>query len=463
MVVFKTPQGAEVRGSLLSLNRHAVAFEIYNADAVLRTSSALEKFRIFSQERVTYSGPALVRDLVNTGTGVVCQANLDDLGFAAEFFSFVSQADGLSDRFDEFVREWQKVCQVRPEFKVAVADIQTFLIDLRRWVEQIELGIRTSPRSDRVQLENEAIGKLNAQVIPMVDHLFGHFESVAATLDNSSQPVHRSYAQRLLLPIVLCAPFANRTYNKPLGYAGDYEMVNMMLRDPKEGGSLFAKIFNVWLLHQDSATAHRNRIQFVRERLTQEALRTARLGKPVRILSLGCGPASEVQRFLADGSVADNAQFTLLDFNDETVQYTTRTLENIKRQHRRQTAIQVQKRSVHQVLKDGNRPAVNSPNSGYDLVYCSGLFDYLSDRTCKQLMNIFWDWTKPGGLVLATNVTPLTPNRGSLELVLDWHLIYRDAARFALLTPTSTPPDGVRIYSDDTGVNMFLEARKPDA
>ena len=60
---------------------------------------------------------------------------------------------------------------------------------------------------------------------------------------------------------------------------------------------------------------------------------------------------------------------------------------------------------------------------------------------------------------------PLSPEllRGSLELILDWHLIYRDAARFTTLAPTEAPADGVRVYSDETAVNIFLEARKPDA
>ena len=105
--------------------------------------------------------------------------------------------------------------------------------------------------------------------------------------------MHRSYIQRHLHPIVLCAPFAYRSYRKPLGYAGDYEMVNMMLRDPREGSSLFAKIFNVWLLHQGSAAAHRNRISFLKKRLVEETAAAARAGRKARILNLGCGPAWE--------------------------------------------------------------------------------------------------------------------------------------------------------------------------
>lgn len=461
-VSFLNGLGSESRGTLLRLSRHGAAFELPGSEVVLRTSEALREFKIFAGERVVYSGRAVVRDLVNAGTAIVCEANLDDSSFDPEFFSFVAQPDLLRARFKEFVNDWQKVIQVQPEFKVALADIQTFLIDLRRWVEQIELGVRSSPVSDRVQLENAALDQLRGEVVPMLDSLFEKFEEIAMSLDSQEQAVHRSYAQRLLHPIVLCAPFAYRTYHKPLGYAGDYEMVNMMMRDPREGGSLFAKLFNVWLLEQDSASAHRNRVEFLRERLMQETLRCMRRGTPLKVLNLGCGPAGEVQKFLAE-SIADHAQFTLLDFNDETVSYTTRVLGDLRRKLGRQTGIEVLKKSVHQVLKESTKPVVVGPDRGYDFVCCSGLFDYLSDRTCRQLTSIFWSWTRPGGLVLVTNVTPTSPNRGSLEMVLDWHLIYRNAERLATLAPAGAAPEDVRVYSDETAVNIFMEARKPDA
>ena len=392
----------------------------------------------------------------------MCEADLDDLGFDADFFSSVAQPGQFGAHFDDFVRGWQKVCQVRPDFKVAVADIQSFLLELRRWTEQVALGLRSRPAPKGGSLENEALEQLTGPVVFVLDNLFAKFEESANALDSASQPRHRSYAQRILHPAVLCAPFANRTYQKPLGYAGDYEMVNMILRDPREGASFFAKLLNCWLLKQDSATAHRNRLEFLRGRLTQESLRCLRRGQPLRILSLGCGPAGEVQKFLAEGSLADHAQFTLLDFNDETIHYTTRVLGEICRQHGRRTRIEVLKKSVQQVLKEGSRPLPGA-DRGYDFVYCSGLFDYLPDRTCKQLMNIFWNWTRPGGLVLATNVTPHSPNRRSLDLLLDWHLIYRDASRFGTFAPEGAAAESVRLYSDDTAVNMFLEARKPDA
>ncbi len=462
LAVFRTSQGFDIRATLLSFSAHAATFEIYSADTLVRTSENLDEFKIFISDQVVYSGRAVVRDLVNTGSVTVCSVMLDDFSFDSQFFTDLGDGAKLKIHFEEFVQQWEKVCKVRPDFKVAIADIQTFLIDLRRWMEQLELGIRSSPRLDRAEQERAVINELSPQVLSALDTLFEKFEDISAGLSEEMRPVHRSYIQRHLHPIVLCAPFAWRSYQKPLGYAGDYEMVNMMVRDPQEGSSLFAKIFNVWLLHQGSAAAHRNRIDFLKKRLTEETATAAREGRLARIMNLGCGPAWEIQEFLAQTPLSDHARFTLFDFNEETLAHTSQVLNQKRAQFHRTTAIEFAKKSVQQLLKDAVRAETTFKSDKYDFVYCAGLFDYLPDRTCKRLMSYFYQSVSPGGLVLATNVAPFSPNRGSLELILDWHLIYRDAAQFSTLRPDNAPEDAVCVQSDTTGVNVFLETRKPN-
>lgn len=460
LIVFRTAQGDDVRATLLRLTRFDAAFELYSAESVIRSSESLEGFTLFIRDQPVYSGRAVVRDIVNTGTATVCSVVLDDVSFDNEFFTTLGQDGQWRERFADCLRQWQAVCKVLPEFKVAVADIQTFLIDCQRWMQQVELSVRSSPRSDRVQREREVIDQLGPQVIPVLDTLFERFEQLAAGLDEGQRPVHRSYIQRHLHPIVLCAPFAYRSFRKPLGYAGDYEMVNMMLRDPREGSSLFAKIFNVWLLHQGSASAHRNRVSILEQRLVEETAAAARAGRKARILNLGCGPAWEVQQFLARSELSNQAQFTLMDFNEETLQHVAQALRQKQQEHRRTASFELVKKSVQQLLKDVVRANGIARGSQFDFIYCGGLFDYLPDRTCKRLMTLFYQSLAAGGLALTTNVAPLCPNRGSLELILDWHLIYRDALKVAALRPEGIPAEAIRIHSDDTGVNVFLETRK---
>jgi extracellular factor (EF) 3-hydroxypalmitic acid methyl ester biosynthesis protein len=258
--------------------------------------------------------------------------------------------------------------------------------------------------------------------------------------------------------VVLCSPFLYRTLQKPLGYAGDYEMVNMMTRDPFEGANMFAKMVNRIFLNTPPVLAHQARIGYLVNHLVNETSRAAGSGRRCQIYNLGCGPAREIQEFIIHQDISDHAEFSLLDFNDETLNYTGKTLGDLKRQHGRATSVQVVKRSVQQILKDSGKPPGATK---YDMVYCAGLFDYLSDPVCRKLMNYFYGMVAPGGFLLATNVSASNPSRNWMEYVLDWYLIYRDSAQMAALKPTAASADDAKVVAIGDGVNIGLEVRKP--
>jgi extracellular factor (EF) 3-hydroxypalmitic acid methyl ester biosynthesis protein len=238
-------------------------------------------------------------------------------------------------------------------------------------------------------------------------------------------------------------------------------MVNMILRDPYEGASLFAKIVNVCFLKNPPAEAHRNRIKYLTDKLKEEAKRVHASGRRARILNLGCGPAKEIQNFMRQDDLSDRAVFTLLDFNDETIEHASGLLQDLRNAHRRQTELNFYKKSVHQILKEAVRPGPEMMPGTYDLVYCAGLFDYMSDRICKRLMNIFYDLLAPGGLLIATNVDASKPFRHSMEFILEWHLICRNSDQFAALNPDKAPPGQFQVTHEQSGVNVFIEVRKP--
>jgi extracellular factor (EF) 3-hydroxypalmitic acid methyl ester biosynthesis protein len=177
---------------------------------------------------------------------------------------------------------------------------------------------------------------------------------------------------------------------------------------------------------------------------------------------MACGPAKEVQDFIIGNDISEKAHFDLLDFNDETLNYTEKTLEALKRKHGRGTSIKMVKKSVNHILKESFKGSGEGPREGdYDVIYCAGLFDYLEDRICKRMMDYFYDRLAPGGLLMATNVTPSNPFRNVMESFMEWHLIYRDHGQMADIKPGAAPDDSYRIETDVTGVNIFIEVRKP--
>jgi extracellular factor (EF) 3-hydroxypalmitic acid methyl ester biosynthesis protein len=455
----RNSQGAEIQATPVRLNRFAAVFEVYNPYSILQLSEVLLDFRISIGERLVYSGRAVVSNLVNAGIMLVCEAALEESWLDVDLFSPLTEPDQLRNELSGFMREAAKIHAVSPEFKIVVADMHSMFTDLRRWLEQVELGLRSLPTNDLLRREQEIIAEIGPPVGPAFNELFVRFEAIAGAVDISAHAMHRTYMRRLLHPLVLCAPFAYRTFQKPLGYAGDYLMVNMILSRALEGGSLFAKAVHAWFLTQAPAEAHRNRIAYLRRQIVAETTRAVAAGRRLRIFNLGCGPAGEVQQCLAEEPVCDAADFTLVDFNDETLEFSQEKLTALKQHHQRATGLTFQRKSVHQILKESARIDPSAPQ--YDLVYCAGLFDYLSDRICQRLVNIFYDMLAPGGLLIVTNVDSCNPARNGMEFLLEWHLIHRDREQLKRLHPLAAPPGAVTTQADVTGVNIYLEVRKP--
>ncbi|HTF42660.1 MAG TPA: class I SAM-dependent methyltransferase, partial [Terriglobales bacterium] len=151
-----------------------------------------------------------------------------------------------------------------------------------------------------------------------------------------------------------------------------------------------------------------------------------------------------------------------LDFNEETLEYVAAVFKDLTAKLSRRTPVQFVKRSVHHLLKESMRSAASSSTQQYDFIYCAGLFDYLTDAVCQRLMTLLYDWVAPGGLLLATNVESSNPMRFGMEHLLDWHLIYRSGPQLQALRPTQVAPEDFVIRADITGVNLFMEARKPN-
>src|SRR6266581_7197396 len=149
-VVFQTSAGLEIRATLLRLTRYLAVFEVYALGSNLRTSEILNEFRIIFNDRPIYSGRAVVKNLVDTGLMVLCEASLEDCWIDLDF-SFSGAK--LKEDFHLLIQQWQKLYKVLPEYKVVAADLQSFLTEMRLWVEQVELGIRSSPSEDLLQLE----------------------------------------------------------------------------------------------------------------------------------------------------------------------------------------------------------------------------------------------------------------------------------------------------------------------
>lgn len=457
VITCRNSQGTRLTVNLLRIQRYSVVFEVYNPYSILQLSEVLSDFRIMASRRLLYHGKAVVSNLLNTGIVLVCEAMLDEGWVEVDFLSSIAGQSGgeLSSQFTTFMNEWKSANQVKTPFKLVVSNMASTLGGVQQWLTAVDLGIRTTVTRRREELEQEIFSSVQSHVVAEVLPAMQRFEEVVSEVEEGEIAVHKSFARRELHPIMLCSPFLFRTFTKPLGYAGDYEMVNMMLRNPYEGSSAFAKLLNFALLNTAPVLAHRNRIDYLLDKLRTECARRGTKGK-TRVFNLACGPAMEVQRFLRECDESDLAEIDLLDFNGETLDYTRERIEEARQSGGRQTRVAYFQRSVHQLLRAATQGG-DDEFTGYDIVYCAGLFDYLSQRVCKRLVELFCTMAKPGGLVIVTNVSDDNPSKAWMEYLVEWNLIYRGRKELEDLIPENVPVRSTRILADVTNVNLFLE------
>jgi extracellular factor (EF) 3-hydroxypalmitic acid methyl ester biosynthesis protein len=93
------------------------------------------------------------------------------------------------------------------------------------------------------------------------------------------------------------------------------------------------------------------------------------------------GRRAKCRIFCGKRQLSNRADFTLIDFNEETLLHAGRKLVEAKRGFSRQTEIRTQQISVYELLKRTQRRSGDAEK--FDLIYCAGLFDYLAPDTCR--------------------------------------------------------------------------------
>ncbi|HEY3493165.1 MAG TPA: class I SAM-dependent methyltransferase [Polyangiaceae bacterium] len=453
LVIFRNSRGLPGRGTLLHLTRHSVALEVYNPFSIVQLSEVLHDVRILRQERAIYQGRAVITNLVPTGALTIVSAALVD---PWSDLSGLSTTQDIRSETQRFIAAWEDGYRIRPSYQLAVNNLASFLQELDRWLGQAE-ALYSHESGSTGQ------GGLFEQIWPALEQklaeLFANLEQAASEVPAAEAPVHRAFCQRELHPLMLCDPFIHRSFTKPLGYAGDYQIVNMILRALGQCSTTYARVISEFNLTRAPAVAHRNRIRLLESLLGQESRRRAAAGAPLRVLNLGCGPAAEVERFVENDEAAEGTQLTLVDFSAETLEFAGARIARAREASGRKIVVSPVHLSMHELLKSA-ASGRSSLAGEYDFVYCAGLFDYLSDRVCSRLMRLFYDWTAPGGLTLATNVHEKNPTRHLMAHIAEWHLEYRDERRFRAFLSEALP---ATVYADATGVNLFLEVRRPEA
>jgi SAM-dependent methyltransferase len=98
----------------------------------------------------------------------------------------------------------------------------------------------------------------------------------------------------------------------------------------------------------------------------------------------------------------------------------------------------------------------------FDLVYASGLYDYLHRGIATRLTGALFKIVRPAGTLLVTNMVPGLRDTGYMEAFMDWRLEYRGAQEMFALA-ASVPEHEVgdrRTFADESGGIVFMLVRR---
>lgn len=261
----------------------------------------------------------------------------------------------------------------------------------------------------------------------------------------------KAFTERVVLPLLLEGEGFSRTYRKPLGYPGDFQIMNYIYDGAPIGRTVRQQFLH--LLSLIGAEPVNTRKQRLVEILADCAAVAG--DQPVHVMSIGAGPAREIGPLL-DATPNTQWRFTLVD------QETLALEDACMRARALGTGGRLSVQALHASFRDMLDPAALGPRiARQHIVYSSGLVDYLSPLMARRLVGRLYQMVEPGGAVIIGNVNnAATGMMWPSEYLVDWTLYFRDAEEMRAMAE-ETSGAAVSILEDSARAIYFLVVTKP--
>lgn len=265
-------------------------------------------------------------------------------------------------------------------------------------------------------------------------------------------PLVWGYAFKELFPYFMRSRLVERAYYKPKGYAGDFKMIELIYRKEPDGDGKLGRLIDAWLLDQIPPQAVRNRRRLLSgllDRLFRERLGS---NNRIHVMNLACGPCRELFDLLTHCDYSDRIDALCIDIDAEALQFADR--------HVNTTAHNASVRFMHENVIKWVLGRAKQDMGPQDIIYSSGLCDYLDDRMMRRLIERCYRQLAPGGAFIIGNFSPSNPDRQFMDNIMYWRLIHRDEDDMRRLFADSSFGGRVELVSEEYGVNLFAIALK---
>jgi hypothetical protein len=358
---------------------------------------------------------------------------------------------------DELAQEKDLLQAVPKEFLNLVMEIRSFLGDLKSRVDEVEQKAHIMSQSGRESMIKAAELVLAPFVITTLTEFGRKAHHIVKSMPNKETLRYaKGIFRRELDDYFKYAPFIERARKKPLGYAGDFEMMNQIYRNEFEGSSLFGALLHKWGINEASSHSVRYRRTYFKEKFRE----LSRQGREVKVASIAAGPAKEIVDFVRETSQSnlDLFTFVIIDQDKEALLNAKRHITEVLLKHEKDAKIIYVPTSVKQILEGSDAPR-KLATLGFDMIYAVGLYDYLTQPVAKLLTRELSTWLNPHGQIHIGNFHPSNPTHTISELAAEWSLILRTEMELLDLV-RDLPLIHAKVTTDDQGIELFLTAKR---
>ena len=204
--------------------------------------------------------------------------------------------------------------RINPTFKSFAANLTYDLSLYREIFDGLDAEYANEPANIRNALQETVIHTIGRQFTNFLDEKLNELEAIVKPFNKQENEDHGFYFRKQIWNMIKGAPFMARTNLKPRGYAGDSEMMRMIYANDYWGDSTFAKLLHKHPLDQPASRAVRNRRRYITKLINNRKREVCDKNcRPLRVLSVACGPAREIQDIVLDATDCSKIQLVLLD------------------------------------------------------------------------------------------------------------------------------------------------------
>ena len=348
-----------------------------------------------------------------------------------------------------YLQALRQYADVSPAFKALVSDWRMYLVRLKQRLDGEKMRRTYKEKHEQVYF----LKGLEAGIMEDMAGYIQRLNQLTDDLDKEKRPAFKKYFRENMEPFLRESPFVASVIDKDRGYAGNFEIIKQLFDDPYQGDTLFGKLINRLTLNLDAVTGHQGRIDFLYQTLDSLYQQSDGL---FSFFVLGSGPGEEILRFVeqteftperpVQATLLDMDAFALVDFKDH-IQY-------LDVRHFGLTTLN---RNLLGIIAGREKDPVETE---FSLTYCAGMFDYFSQKICQRIIRYMMRHTRPGGVIIVTNVHKNCFSRAFMDYGGEWELILRDEAEMKKLVPEGLAHD---VLCDEQGANIFLKIYMPAA